>query len=538
MSMKKKVFIIAGVLVLIATTVCATNNVAKSNNSTVTSNIERGIEALEADNTGIAMYYFEKELDENPQNGYAWHFVSITKYFCGEFNVALDAANTAIEYLPTMDFNSRSCAHELRGDIYRCLGDTTNAIKDYNQTIEFAPDNIDVYLNLAQLYYELGEYDKSNINFENIIARDSTLMIGYMGIARNESARGKYHESIKYLDRAISVQHDYSPAYINRANCYIDIKKYDLAIDDLLSALEIDQSDRALGILLWMTESHIRTIEKKLSSKSKQEPENDLWIQCLALVYQTNDDYAKAIEQYKVLYEMKNLPAFTHRIAYCYMELGDYSSALSNIDISLKTDSANSDYIMEKAEILYELGRVDEAIAEMGKYISLDRTFFYGYYRRGFFKDNTADYDGAIEDYTIAIALEPTYAYAYLGRADMYKAKGKEELAIADYKKVIELDTVPADGSCAQYAFLALGNKERAIAFMNGVIESDKNASGNYYDAACLYARMGETKKALNMLETALCKGYRRFEHMGKDDDLENIRSTKEYKMLIEKYRK
>jgi tetratricopeptide (TPR) repeat protein len=234
---------------------------------------------------------------------------------------------------------------------------------------------------------------------------------------------------------------------------------------------------------------------------------------------------------------MKNLPTITHRIAYCYKELGDYTLALNYIDLSLKTDSANSDYIMEKADVLYELGRADEAISEMSKYISLDRTFFYGYYRRGFFKDNTADYNGAIEDYTIAIALEPTYAYAYLGRADMYKAKGEEELAYADYKKVLEIDTVPESGSCAQYAYLALGNKERAIEFMNGVIESDKNDAGNYYDAACLYARMGETKKSLNMLETALHKGYRRFEHMGKDDDLENIRSTNEYKKLIEKYK-
>lgn len=535
--MKKKVFIIAGALVLIATTVCAKNNVAKSNNSTVTINIERGIQALESDNTGMAMYYFEKELDENPQNGYAWHFVSITKYFCGEFNAALDAANTAIEYLPTMDFDSRSCAHELRGDIYWSLGDTTNAIKDYNQTIEFAPDNIDVYLNLAQLYYELGNYNMSSENFKKLLSIDKSLMIGYMGLVRNEALEGNHMEAIKHCDNAISIQQDYSPAYINRAYSYITIKKYDLAIDDILSALEIDQSDRAFDLLLRMTESHIRTIEKKLMSKSKQDSENDLWIQCLALVYQTNGDYTKAIEQYKVLYEMKNLPTITHRIAHCYMELGDYTSALSNIDISLKTDSANSEYIMEKADVLYELGRADEAISEMSKYISLDRTFFYGYYRRGFFKDNTADYNGAIEDYTIAIALEPTYAYAYLGRADMYKAKGEEELAYADYKKVIEIDTVPESGSCAQYAYLALGNKERAIEFMNGVIESDKNDAGNYYDAACLYARMGETKKALNMLETALHKGYRRFEHMEKDDDLENIRSTNEYKTLIKKYK-
>lgn len=60
----------------------------------------------------------------------------------------------------------------------------------------------------------------------------------------------------------------------------------------------------------------------------------------------------------------------------------------------------------------------------MDKYISFDPEAYFGYYRRGFYKDNTQDIDGAIKDYTYCITLEPRYTYAYLGRGDMYMAKG------------------------------------------------------------------------------------------------------------------
>ena len=72
---------------------------------------------------------------------------------------------------------------------------------------------------------------------------------------------------------------------------------------------------------------------------------------------------------------------------------------------------------------------------------------------------------------------------------------------------------------------------------MNKVIENDPDDAGNYYDAACLYSRMGESDKALKFLKTAFEKGYRRFAHIEMDDDLGEIKQRPEYKELILKYK-
>jgi predicted esterase len=59
-----------------------------------------------------------------------------------------------------------------------------------------------------------------------------------------------------------------------------------------------------------------------------------------------------------------------------------------------------------------------------------------------------------------------------------------------------------------------------------------------YYNLACIYSLINNKKDALNMLETALAKGFSSFEHMTRDPDLNNIRKEKRYIALVAKHRK
>ena len=48
---------------------------------------------------------------------------------------------------------------------------------------------------------------------------------------------------------------------------------------------------------------------------------------------------------------------------------------------------------------------------------------------------------------------------------------------------------------------------------------------------------MGEKEKAIEYLEKSLKKGWRAFEHMEHDTDLDNIRDMQQYKDLVEQYK-
>jgi Flp pilus assembly protein TadD len=60
-------------------------------------------------------------------------------------------------------------------------------------------------------------------------------------------------------------------------------------------------------------------------------------------------------------------------------------------------------------------------------------------------KSDQGDYDGAIADYTKAIALGATDPATYYGRGRAKESKDDLDGAIADYTKVIELDPTNAD---------------------------------------------------------------------------------------------
>ena len=315
------------------------------------------------------------------------------------------------------------------------------------------------------------------------------------------------------------------------------LKKYAEAADDMISAMSIDLNNSAFYAIQNWKIPEMNTLIAKLKIQAAKNKAEGLWPYCIGMAYEANDIFVKAIDAYEKSLKIEPNDVLYCRLANCYDELGDSDLALDAIDKAIEIDSTDVDYLISKSNILYDMGRTKEAIATITAYIDKNPDYFGGYYRRGFFKDNTHDVDGAIEDYSTSIMLDSTFTYAYLGRGDMYELKGNKEAAMADYRKVVEQDTIYGENNTAQYALLALGEKDKAIAFLDSILVHSEN-KGNLYDASCLYARMGNKKQALDYLEKSFEKGYRNFVHIGNDDDMDVLREMPEFKALIEKYRK
>lgn len=500
-------------------------------------NYTRGFEALENNKTEEALEYFNKEIKENPKNGYAFVWIASVRNYQEEYGRALTAANLAVKHIPKKDNVYKSFAHTTRAEIYIELDEKVKAYKDYSSAIDYTPDDEDIYEKRAQLYYEEERYDLADKDYRKIISLDAGSVMGYMGLGRNANQQKQYDDAIVQYDYALKLANDYSSGYSFRAESYAGLHKYNEAIDDIIKALDLDYDEKAFYLMFQVADSAFMPLAAKLKVQSVKSPTNGYWPYCLGLIYEKNKQYKKAIEHYKTSLQKDDVAITAYQIASCYEELGDFSAALEQIDYAIKLDSTDYKYIIHKADLLYEAGKSHEAILQLNKFVNRYPEYYHGYYRRGFYKDNTKDVDGALEDYSMAIALDPTYAYAYLGRADMYKEKGNTSMSIADYKKVIEIDTIPQSSACAQYAYLEIGQKEEAIDFMNKIIAEDTNDAGNYYDAACLYSRMGENDNALEALKTSLEKGFSRFNHIDNDDDLNGIRNLLMFKELVQQYR-
>lgn len=499
-------------------------------------NYSRGVEAINNNNAEEALDYLNKEINEHPDNGYAFAWIALVRNYNEEFGRALTAANIAVKKIPSKDKEYKAFAYGTRAKVYLNLEDTIQALKDYSQAINVMPDDDRLYNQRAQVYYEQEKYDLADKDYQKMISLKAGDVMGYMGIGRNANAQKRYGDAIKQFDYVVKLDQNYSSAYSFRAESYIGLKKYNEAIDDVITALGIDKDRKAFYELQELADSAFEQTVAKLKVQKIKEPNEQSWAYDLGVVYERAAKYNKAIAYYKESLEKKSNIITASRISSCYDDLGDYDKALEYCDQAIALDSVKSDYLYQKANILDNAGRTQEAIKTMSDYIANTPDEPAGYYQRGWFKDHSGDIEGALEDYTMAITLQPNEAYAYLNRGVLYRLKGENAKAESDFKQVVRLDSIPEEAECSFYAYYYLGQKDKAIEVLKTMLDKDKK--GNCYDAACLYSVMGEKEKALSYLRQSLEDGYRRFAHIKRDRDLNNIRNTEEFKVLLKEYEK
>lgn len=497
-------------------------------------NYNRGVEAIQNNNVEEALEYLNKEIGEYPDNGYAYSWIALVRNHLEEYGKALTAINMAIKKIPSKDKEYVSFAYSTRAAIYLNLEDTVHAIKDYSQAISATPEDSRIYNQRAQIYYEQGKYSLADADYNRMISLDEGDVMGYMGIGRNANAQKRWDDAVKQFDHVIRLASDYSSAYSFRAVSFFNQKKYDKAIDDVVTALSIDGDNKAFYFMQILADSALVQTATKLKIQEVKAPNDNRWSYYLGIVYEHTDKYNNAITYYKEALDKESSDVIANRLANCYDELGNYEKALLYCNQAISLDSTDADHIFLKATIEDNAGRTKEAIATMDAFLQQNPDNSFGYYRRGWFKDHWGDIDGAIEDYTLSIAMDPTEAYTYLNRGILYRLKGDVSAAEDDFKQVIRLDSIPEKIECAHYAYYYLGNKTKAISIINDILK--KNDKGDYYDAACLYSIMGEKEKSICYLRKALELGYRRFTHIKRDRDLNNIRNEDTYKALIEEY--
>lgn len=497
-------------------------------------NYSRGVEAINNNNAEEALDYLNKEINDHPDNGYAFAWIALVRNYNEEFGRALTAANIAVKKIPSKDKEYKAFAYGTRAKVYLNLEDTIQALKDYSQAINVMPDDDRLYNQRAQVYYEQEKYDLADKDYQKMISLKAGDVMGYMGIGRNANAQKRYGDAIKQFDYVVKLDQNYSSAYSFRAESYIGLKKYNEAIDDVITALGIDKDRKAFYELQELADSAFEQTVAKLKVQKIKEPNEQSWAYDLGVVYERAAKYNKAIAYYKESLEKESNIITASRISSCYDDLGDYDKALEYCDQAIALDSVKSDYLYQKANILDNAGRTQEAIKTMSDYIANTPDEPAGYYQRGWFKDHSGDIEGALEDYTMAITLQPNEAYAYLNRGVLYRLKGENAKAESDFKQVVRLDSIPEEAECSFYAYYYLGQKDKAIEILNTILDKDKK--GNCYDAACLYSVMGEKEKALSYLRQSLEDGYRRFAHIKRDRDLNNIRNTEEFKVLLKEF--
>ncbi len=266
----------------------------------------------------------------------------------------------------------------------------------------------------------------------------------------NKSTQGGFDKGIEYFQQAIAKDPSYALAYSGLADCYSSLANrgfvpfregYLKAKDAALKAVELDDT---------LAEAH----------------------GSLALVESSYDwDWSGADKEIRRAIELNPSYADAHRL---------------------------------HGEVLWQTGRLDEAIAEIKRTLELDPLSINDNATLGIAFFLARQYDRAIEQEAKTLELDPTFVLAYYFRGVAYSKKSMYEQGMAEFDKGMAFSPVNLVALTGLgYGYAVTGRRAEAQKVLDKLNELSKHEYVSPVWRAKIYAGLEEKERAFEWLEKA-----------------------------------
>ncbi|MTJ21615.1 tetratricopeptide repeat protein, partial [Dolichospermum sp. UHCC 0352] len=204
---------------------------------------------------------------------------------------------------------------------------------------------------------------------------------------------------------------------------------------------------------------------------------------------------------------VKSKPDFVlawNKLSTYHQESKQLDKALVAINEAIRLQPNNPNLYNQKFTVLSNLKRYKEAEAAINKAVELSpRAALYA--NRGFAKSNLGDKQGAINDFTQAIKIDPNYAQAYINWGVYKFALGDKQGAINDFTQAIKIDPNNALAySIRGITKFVLGDKQGAISDSTQAIKIDPNNADAYSIRGNVKDDLGDKQGAISDFTQAI----------------------------------
>lgn len=147
-------------------------------------------------------------------------------------------------------------------------------------------------------------------------------------------------------------------------------------------------------------------------------------------------------------------------------------------------------------------------------------------------------YEDAVECFQHAIESGHETFETHYCLAGVFKSLEKAAEAERHCRKSLELNGHFAPAWILLGAILKRpGSLEECVRACKKALLLDPDCLAAYYDLACYYSLLGRREQSLAAMEMAFCKGFTDFAWLLKDPDLDGLRRTPEFDLLLRSYR-
>jgi len=283
-----------------------------------------------------------------------------------------------------------------------------DAIEQYTKAVEIDPDYDKAYIQRANAYARLNDYENAATDYDRaIVFNEKEAELYYLsGYAYHR--QGKNGIALTKLNNAIEMKRNYLEAYQVRSVVYIEMKRYQEALEDCQKCLRLKEDEKGFHNL--------------------------------AKVYEKLEMYDEAENAYRSSIRKNRRVIDTHfALASLLFKRQKYTEAYQSVTQMLELDPKNLEGLILKSRILSAQQNYPKAIEELSL-ASIeypDEPVIYMYRGDYYMLMNQAAF--SIIDYTKVIELNPEMAEVYYKRAGAYEAIRDYEKALADYEKLLAM---------------------------------------------------------------------------------------------------
>lgn len=252
--------------------------------------------------------------------------------------------------------------------------------------------------------------DKAQTPYHRAIAYAA---VGYVALDKGQNAL-----AVDYFNKSMALEPNLDTAYSGRAIIEFRLTQYDSAIADAKKAIELNPQAHPEAYLL-------------LGTLADRDGDHDARIAYMTKAISILPTYAAAYAGRGHGYENENKYD---------QALADFNKAIS-LDPSLAS-ALKSDFVIvyiKRGDRSVQLGQYQVGIDDFNKALLLDTTNARALGDLADAYNAVAQYDKTIVIATQNITLNPDYPFGYANRGIAYLDLGKDDLALTDLNKAIEL---------------------------------------------------------------------------------------------------
>jgi tetratricopeptide (TPR) repeat protein len=355
-----------------------------------------------------SLIYLDKELSTNLKNTDALFLRGLALYHKSQYKMA-------IQDLKQVEKNSKGKASIWLARCYANLEDVDNCIKA-----------LEVHLTSN---YRLPEstllLDPDLANIENDQNYISFMKSGnwYTGLDKTIAEAGylikskQFPEAINILSDGLKKGYRKAPLYARRAEVYMQVSNYRLALDDLNQAIELDRRNPEIlaqrASILYFTGKYKPALED-YNTVVKMLPDDLKFYVGRAMALNKSGFYDDAVRDMNIYlsYYPGNDSAWYH-LGMIHYEKGNYFDAINCFNNSLKINQKDARYFASRGATYLKTRTYKYAWKDLAMALDLDPNDSQSYVNKGIAALNTGNNDDACFCFNMAKKLGNTEGFNY-----------------------------------------------------------------------------------------------------------------------------